>query len=254
MKQDNNQEKIQKSKTKKAVNTVAAILSYSLVIGIGFGLVNQNIQVRNKFEGVDTNYFVKTIFDTPVYLPIKNGEILLNIEDDFTEEEKTQIIQGIEKLDNVADGFDYKITFENEDIKKAINIKGWDSSLEKQNELGLAVATTPVNNLTAEIYYPITINFNTEGLHKKNQNFSRIVQHELLHTLGFTDLYDNKHHNYMMYGGLNKVKELTNLEKEMLNTIYSPARTGYTVEKPKQVKYVNASFDYKFNDEDTLEF
>lgn len=222
----------------KALNVILG-LEITVVIGVIAGGVAGKIVADNRFQGVDESRFIKTIFNIPAHLPISNGEVHLNILDEFSEEEKMQLVEGIRSLDEDASGFNYKITFDNNEITKGINIR--TKKHVESNDAYQVIADTSLRMgfLSATIKYPMSISFDMENVQKYKANISTVVKHELLHTLGFADLREDKDRHELMYYCCGEDLSLTDEEKKTLNTVYSPARTGlYQVDYPTSIKVV----------------
>ena len=231
-------EKIKKLRAdrKKKNDKIKTICSYtfciSLLIGVGGTTVNSCVQAFDRFSGVNTNLIRKTVFQTPVCLDTKDGEVLINIKDAFTDTQKQQIVDGITKLDNILDGINYTVTFEDKDVKKAINITSADSTIIKN---AMAETRSYINTFTARVTYPMSIVVNSDSIRKNPKALTRIIQHELLHTLGFEDLYDNDHFGCMMYYSYTPQDKYSPEELAILKQVYSKDFTGLKESRPTTV-------------------
>ena len=225
-----------KDSKKKKSSRVKTICSYTfcatLLFGLGGTAVKSGIEAHERFSGLDTSLMNKTLFQTPVSLDTKDGEVLINIKDAFSDYQKEQIVDGITKLDNILDGINYTVTFEDKDVKKAINITSADSL---KNNSALAETKVFINNFSAKIVYPVTIVVNNESLKYYPRALSGVIQHELLHTLGFTDLHGSDHVGYLMYYSYYSTNKYSPEELAILNQVYSKDYTGLKESRPTTV-------------------
>lgn len=201
---------------------VAITMSFQVAIPT----IHTGYERNQLFQDVDTSYFKKTVFGVPLILPIKGGQVSVNISPSFTEEQKQAIVKGINEIDDLLDGVNYTISFEDKDVKKAINIKSFKVG-EKSEELGIACATKKENQFTAQITYPISIKFDTKMMEEEGYSYNYIIKHELLHTLGLKDLTGSENRKNIMYGTYTtKNPTLNTKQLEALRKIYDPYRTG----------------------------
>lgn len=224
---------------KETISTVS-VLAGSGMLGLVVGLtitdtpsmVNM-VQFPSRFSGVNTSLFNKNELGMPLVLKVKDGVIDLNIMHCFTESQLDDIKQGIMELDDIAKGFSYTTTESSSEKQNAINIYV-DNSLGSEE---IAQAQFRTYNLGTNIVYPINIVFNKDYVNKSYIDLTNVIKHELLHTLGFRDLYENKDRNHIMYFE-SLGNDLNSEEQEALNKVYSTKWTGVSVEKPTDIEYV----------------
>lgn len=236
---------MQKSKGKikhfvKETISTASMLAGSGMLGLVVGLtivdtpsVTNIVQYPSRFSGINTSLFSKSKLGMPLVLKVKDGVIDLNIMHCFTESQLDDIKRGIMELDDIAKGFSYTTTESSSEKQNAINIYV-DNSLGSEE---IAQAQFRTYNLGTNIVYPINIVFNKDYVNKSYIDLTSAIKHELLHTLGFRDLYENKDRNHIMYfeslgNGLNSE------EREALNQVYSTKWTGVSVKKPTDIEYI----------------
>lgn len=227
-----------KSKTiKHATKNITEAIAISVAI-LGSVTLVGGIKNGKMFDGIDKDRFLKTAFNVPMYLPVKNNVVKLNILDDFPTEQQQEIVKGIKKLDNYIDGFDYDISFNDKELKKHINIRAFRQN-ESNLENALAKTEYRFNTFTAQIKYPLTIRFDKGELYS-SVDISAVIQHELMHTLGFTDLYDEQYKDSLMYYSYNDNLEPNQEEKQILKKLYggkdNKSSIQYEVILPTKVK------------------
>lgn len=149
---------------------------------------------------------------------------------DFSDKEKEQIIESITRIDNISSNINYKI-LNSSDKSVSANI-----SILKENKLksetALAITHYRYNN-NAKIVYPLTISIKQSFAEKFNEDISddserqllsHVVKHELMHTLGFKDLYEPKEfYESIMWNTINnyqKVNDLTQRDIDCIKKIY----------------------------------
>lgn len=229
-----------KKKTRKIANRIACGITITLIASVGATAGTTAVKRGNALSGVDKRYLTRTIFNVPVMLPVSNGTVKLNIDPMFTDEQKAQLVKGINELDNLIDGFDYTITFDEKADKKAINIRSFVENEKSKNE-GIAVTTASINQWTAKIKYPITIRFDTDLIEEKKMNYDYIIKHELLHTLGLKDVTYVKDIGNLMYAYYEKYNQNLNGEQiKALDSLYGVNKDAVVqLELPTTVEYYN---------------
>lgn len=199
----------------------------SVLITLTASAATSNIKtIKNvKENGVELSAFDKNIFGVPYSISHPNFPINVCIKDDFSLDAQGKIINAIEKLDEVATGLNYKYKIsDNYNPLNTIVIKLNEKDENKSN-LGFSVAYQKnfQNQFYAKINYPISISINP--MMKDSPLLTKIVQHELLHTLGFADLTDS-----------NKV------QKTIMMAYVSEMSNDYTEE---DIKNINAMYPEK---------
>lgn len=252
------EEQIRTENRKKVRNSVitgtAVLIALTLDFGIrnGYNIIStisSNSSTRERVKGVDTDLFVKNKIGTPKLLSITGGQVHLNIQDEFNDEQKEELKEGIEQIDDLAEGFTYSF--------KGTDRRNRCIDIILSTELDpLTYATTTFsssNNFwerySTAILYPITIKINKQALENdSNFDMNKVIKKELLHTLGFKDLTYKKYKDYFMFKNSNKF-DLSEEEVRALSTVYG-ARDSEAVKTvlPEQIQYI------KFNqDEENLE-
>ena len=232
-----------KKKADKIKFRISLTVSLLAVAGAGGYVYNNANQKQERFIGVDTERFSKTIFNVPQTLPIENGTVKINIKNVFSEAQLEKIKQGIEELDNVAEGINYEVHFNEDNFKKGITIDTYSKSdyTSRQSKFA-AYQIHKLNQFKAEIQYPITIKLNPVYA-TDDYNIDMVIKHELLHTLGFKDLTDT--YDALMYYA-NTGNDLTKKEAKYLNTVYAPKYTNLVeTELPTKIEYLPVNSDDK---------
>lgn len=231
------------------IKKIVVTLSLTYLGTLGGLTINSSVKAQERFEKVNEDLFFKNFLNIPNVLPIKNGTVNLNIKNCFSEENLNKIVEGIDELDDIAKGINFNKTFEENDVKKAINIKSFaEGKPDDATDLSVGCARFRVSTYTAQITYPIEIHLDLDRIY----DLKKVVQHELLHCLGFTDLYDEQYSNNIMYFRDGPDKQLSAEEIKTLNEVYSPERTGLVevkkptrlvCAKPEEYNYNSESFD-----------
>ena len=213
-------------------------LSGLLIFGINGFYDSFDAQNIKRFDGVDTSLFLKNEEGEPLFLPTKKGQINLNIASTFNEEERFLIEKGIRELDFVAKGLEYNYQSQSGNY---ISILPFDDVDKAQGDASYTMgrATIHHNRNCMEITYPIKITLNQELLQQyPSEAYSLVVKHELLHTLGFKDLYDKEDAQQLMYYAVTG-NDMSEKEIETLNKVYAANYTGLvTTIKPNSLLYI----------------
>ena len=204
--------------------------------GMVFALDMQDKQNMKRFEGVDTSLFLTNSDGKPLFLPTKKGQINLNLSSYFNEEQTKLIKQGITDLDITAKGLEYKYANSNGDY---IYIVPMAPEIQNNPDYATTIGLTEYNFTGMQIKYPITISINEQLINQfPPVAYELVVKHELLHTLGFKDLYDEEDRTNLMYYGLTG-NDMSQKEIETLNKVYDKKYTGLVItQKPNQVIYI----------------
>lgn len=234
-----------KKKADKIKFSISLTVSLLAVAGAG-GLVLKNANQKSpRFNGVDTSRFSKTIFNVPQTLPIENGTVKINIKNVFSEKQLEKIKKGIEDLDNVAEGINYEVHFNEKNIQKCITIDTYSQNdYTSRQSTYAAYQIHKLNQFKAEIKYPITIKLNPV-YSTDDYNIDTVVKHELLHTLGFKDLVGTKYSDELMYYA-NLGCDISKTEIDSLNKVYAPKYTNLAkTELPTEIAYLPINSDDK---------
>ena len=234
-----------KKKADKIKFRISLTVSLLAVAGAGGYVYHNASQKRERFVGVDTSRFSKTIFNVPQTLPIENGKVKINIKNVFSETQLEKIKKGIEELDNVAEGINYEVHFDEDNIKKCITIDTYSKKdyTSRQSKYA-AYQIHKLDQFKAEIQYPITIKLNPV-YSTDDYNIDTVVKHELLHTLGFKDLTDYDYKGCLMFYA-NVGNDITKKEKNFLNTVYASKYTNLVeTELPTKLECLPVTSDDK---------
>ena len=199
---------------------ISLVLSVTTLIGIGNSkkikavadAATPNIPVTDTDKFMLFNDKVKT-------LPVGPEGINVLIKDSFTPEQKECIIDAIHELDIQLDNIKYNIYLDHQKApNKCITIEEVDFTVTRG---GLTMLTyLPFNPY---LMYPIEIYIDTDW-HKTENQLKCVIKHELLHTLGLKDLYDQKYETEsIMYFAQtpDSPKDLTQKDKDLVNSVYT---------------------------------
>ncbi len=226
-----------KNKRKNRLEFVISLFFSSAIVG---GVPTMmNLAELQKYNGIDLTLMSKNFFGVPYTIKAPSEEISVAISEYFTTDEKTKIVKAVNDLDILAEGlnFNYEITDETSSKKIIIN-NDWCKFDTDDTTKVLAVANTTRNNMTAKIMFPAIINVNPN--YNNYADLEEIMKHELLHTIGFQDVYkDNlKNETIMFWNILENADDFTQYDIETLNAIY-----------PAKIEQNNAKSDNDKNDE-----
>lgn len=252
---------------KENLHDLKMILALSIVCPIGFCagflgargaekvISNINEQVERQKYGDMYDLMLKDSFGKTLTLENFKEPITVRIAENFSDNEKKQLVSAIDALDEISPNLNYKLLDdENYTITANINVVKSENLV---NEAALA-ATHLDNNLMAKIVYPITIDIKksfSDYYAKIDQSsddlLCHVMKHEMMHTLGFADLYDQKHFDksIMWYSTENThvVKDYTERDKACINKLYDdmlvsvqhPSKMCFTVENTPIYKHQN---------------
>lgn len=191
-------------------------------------------ELRHLMLTTDSNKPIVADVDDPIGILINNA----------TEEDKQTIVEAINDMNEICPNLEYTlIDNDNIKLKNYINISVTpDISKISNNTDTLGFAEFKYNQKTAKIVYPMNIylDSNTADIFDSEDGtslMSYVVKHELLHTLGFKDLYEKEYLNksIMFYGVTpeTNITSLTEFDKNNLTYLYGD--TKVTVQKPKSI-------------------
>ncbi len=203
---------------------IAVLLLVSCTVGLpiaGFAVINSiNKADREAYADV-RDYMLKTSDGRVLTLPINENPISIVLKN-VPDEDKSSVFEAIKSLDEISTNIDYTL-LENNDItiKNKIYI-GDAGELDK----ALGVTTYEYNQNTAKINYPVYINIDFDKCNKYYSSItgdnavSAVVKHELMHTLGFSDLYgkDQKDES-IMWNTLN-LEDYTESDQNRIRRVY----------------------------------
>lgn len=206
-------------------------ISIAVIVGLGGSFVYTMVNSNYKTNGVPKDKFVQNLYRVPLTLPMTNKDIQVMIDENFSPEQKQCIKQAVEELDIDLTGISYKVELDNSKKQfKSIKI----NKVESDNSLGLAVTKINSTGFFGYINYPINMEVQIDKIAPQEnldedytEYLKGIIKHEMLHTLGFADLYDSnlKNKTIMYYAsdfGKGNIHDLTASDVEMVNKVYIP--------------------------------
>ena len=215
-----------------------------------------------RFDGVE-HLMLTNSKGRPLCLPLSDNPIAIVLKN-FTEEERLDAINAIQRLDNISENLEY-VVLENDDysIKQKIIIhnKADLDSRDHSDAFGLAEFT--FNENKAEINYPINIYIDEscQGIYDTNgvSLLSYVIKHEMMHTLGFADLYTDEYYNKsVMYYSIKNGMELNDYSKFDEQNIKKLYDNEYVkVVRPSHMlytSYVNNTAACSGKEDDGMEF
>lgn len=182
---------------------ISALISFppvALIVGDTIIDAHYEKQVEKYKESYGELYDLvfKTDNGMPVRLHDFNKPITVAL-NGFNEKEKKEVVDAINRLDNISDSLSYVI-YDNEDKKLTANINIYnDENYRNTNNHSLANTYFNCSSSSAEINYPITITIDKNCYNYYDEHgvnlLNYVIKHEMMHTLGFCDLYDEEYFN-----------------------------------------------------------
>lgn len=252
-------------KKRRYVATLTFLISMALPIGyVGTSMYND--QVEKQMAQADKEKY-GNMYELMMYM---NGKVItldkfkepitVTLANSFSEKEKEQIVDAINKLDEISPNLNYTIiNSPNISIMADININKED---KLASPLALASTTLKYND-KAKITYPIYIDIDQSFSNyfanidmKENDILSRVVKHEMMHTLGFADLYGKEHFDksIMWYSTENfdVVKDYTERDIANIKKLYDNILVDVHYPKHMQYVYINSSTKEQSTEENEL--
>ncbi|MGN1213233.1 MAG: hypothetical protein ACI4TZ_04255 [Christensenellales bacterium] len=215
----------------KMIWTADAVV-ITLFVGLAGSVAVNRVVADNRVKGVDSQLVCRTDFGAPVYANLgKDKNLDVIIDESFNDTQKQNIKNAIEELDVDLKGVNYNILLDSDKAgKKCINIT---NQYYTDDSNAIAFTEMDINNIYGNVIFPVQISIFSDKYDSiyDDPNFdkkymSATVKHEMLHVLGFKDVYDSEYQNKtIMYGELNsrtKLFDLSQADKDMVNTVYKP--------------------------------
>ncbi len=238
------------------LNLSLTVGASSLVIGLPIAITANADKIKDMIHPVDNTPYLKYEDD---FLKSDRGDILrLPIDEnpipvvlgEMDEQTKEYIVDGINALDEISENINYTI-YDYSDFDKPSDLKYISFNMidEIYSENNDPAGRTYIrwNENTAEIQYPICIeleNYYAEGYWDEEYTQSvltTIVEHELMHTLGFKDLYkDEDRSRSIMYYQLGPLTQRTFTEEDIEKIQYCyDGKEVATTSHPNQIIFAN---------------
>ncbi len=246
-----------KFKKKLLINIAVPVATIGTLVGLP--IASLSLAEKYMYPDVDNSKFekyaddfIKTDRGDILRLPLNENPIpvLLGNMDDKT---KMYIVDGINALDNISENINYVIYDANKYDKTSgtdyIKFEIVDSLTDYgRDENAAGLTSFNFDKKTGEILYPIEIKlekFYADGYWDSEFTQSiltTIVKHELMHTLGFKDLYneDDKNRSIMYYSLDPKLMTYTQEDVEKIQYCYDGKEIATTYH-PNQIQYINWS-------------
>ena len=221
--------------------TVTGLLTAGIVIGMipvfAIRAQQRELKSQERFKGIE-QYLNKNTFGTPLTMDIDASDPIKVEFKNFNEDERQDMKNAINELDEISQNLNYTILdngnthVEQKIVVQKIADEDLKEMLQKDNVGGHVDYT--VDNLKAKITYPINIYISDicDNVMSETGNtslLSYVLKHEMMHSLGFTDMYENKDigTTIMYYSATeNTVETFTDLDKSNIQQLYD-----YDIEK-----------------------
>ena len=216
---------------KKLKKFISVGLVLTCVVGFSSGCVNMNDIMNEMTESYNSQYadveeyMLKSGTGKVLTLPIQENPISVIIEN-LSEEDKKEVIRAVNDLDEISTNIDYKI-LEKDDVEIYNKIYITDGEVPVGS---LGQATFDYNNFTGKINYPIQIVIDAEGCKELTSTetgenaICAVTKHELAHTLGFKDLYEDKYRNESIMYHTVYLEDYTEGDEYRIRQVYGGER------------------------------
>lgn len=221
-----------------------------------FNSKQEELKAQEKFTGI-SHLMSTSDYGTPLTLPIDESPIAVVLQN-FTEQEKQDAINAINRLDEISENVNYTI-LEKDDfaIKQKITITN-NVDLEKMYphlDHSLGVTEYKIDHEKATIKYPIYISidedckdiYDTEGV----SLMSYVLKHEMMHTLGFADMYSKDYLDktvmyYTVENGM-EINDYSEFDEKNIRQLYDEG--SISVKRSDKMEYTA----YTKEEDDTME-
>lgn len=223
-------------------------IAVSFILGVPAGILGSiaiTTTVNNKVRKVEREKYkdvLPFLLETENGVPIKakvKDPIVVNV--DMTGEERKQAIKAIHDLDSISNTLNYKIIdTDNSSIYADINISV-DKNLQEAKE-ALGNINFTYKKDTGYLIYPLNITIDDSIVNYYSSNgvslVDYVVKHEMMHTLGFKDIYDEQYFNKtIMWHSVDNGMELDDFSELDKNNIKSMYDNDYiSVARPENMK------------------
>lgn len=207
-------------------------------IAINTAINNETKRVeREKYKDV-LPFLLETENGVPIKAKVKDPIV---VKVDMTGEERKQAIKAINDLDSISNTLNYKILdTDNNSIYADINISV-DKNLQEAKE-AFGNTNFTYKKDTGYLIYPLNITIDDSIVNYYSSNgvslVDYVVKHEMMHTLGFKDIYDEQYFNKtVMWHSVDDGMELDNfseLDKKNIKSMYD--NDYILVTRPKNIK------------------
>ncbi len=223
-------------------------VAVSFILGVPAGMIgaiavktaiNNNTKKieREKYKDV-LPFLMETENGVPLKAKVKD-QIVVNV--NMTGEERKQAIKAINDLDSISNTLNYKILdTDNSSIYADINISV-DKNLQEAKE-AFGNTNFTYKKDTGYLIYPLNITIDDSIVNYYSSNgvslVDYVVKHEMMHTLGFKDMYDEQYLNKtIMWHSVDNGLELDDFSELDKNNIKSMYDNDYiSVARPENMK------------------
>ena len=233
-------EKLKKIIPKILIPIGGLVIVCNMGIICGSGVLKKNKIINDKrFDGIQ-EYLEKSNQGVPITLPIKKGEYLSVNIINFTPQEQQQVINAINSLDDISQTINFKLS---NDVNAQIKIQGnYLQTSEWNNHLSAGKTDLTFNVFTGEIHYPVNIYIKplSEYSQLSADALEFIIKHELMHAIGFCDLYNSDYQNQtIMYYQIDQktnIEDFTQLDIANILQVYDGIQVD--VQKPQKLNII----------------
>lgn len=243
-----------KVKEKKISNAISVTLIVGFLGSIALNAIGANL----RYKEAENFQYMKNAIGVPIVADLGFDKTLdVVIDESFDENQKNHIIKAIQELDIDLTGVSYNIVLDSDKAgKKCINIHKLDYDITNEDCLGNTIYKA--HPVYGKVMFPVDIELYTEAYTDtfddpdfKEEYFSCLVKHEMLHVLGFDDVYDEDYINktimYGYYTSENTLFDLSQSDIDMVNSVYKPAKEKFINVKTREPLFVNPKVEEEEN-------
>lgn len=238
-------------------------LNISLFIAISASMGINTASSYIKYANVDSIRYNKSVLGTPVAAQLGlDNSLDVVIDKNFSTEQKGYIEKAIKELDIDLKGVDYNILLDgNKTGDNCVNI--FKSTVKPNDNSALAETIVKHNIFMGYVVFPAQINVFMNTVDRSfgdrinyEDYMSAIIKHEMLHVLGFADIYDRDYLNQtIMYGEINNFTRLFDLSEEdvkMVNSVYKEKHRPQVSTQIYEPIYIEPTPEQIKEDEESL--
>lgn len=207
-----------RGKTALLVMLTCTISAPVLAFGVMTAINNSSAY---KYSDVQ-DYMLQTIDGRILTLPLEENPISIVL-NNVPEEDRKSVFEAIKSLDEISTNIDYTL-LENDSV--TIKNKIYITGVDELNEGHIGETTYTFDAYTAKLNYPFYIEIDFDKCYNYISDItgenavSGVVKHELMHTLGFDDLYEKGMANESIMWHMLNLEDYTEGDRNRIRRVY----------------------------------